>query len=116
MTAGAPAGGTSTRVAQLGWPPAPKELSFVPAHTQNPTTPSRTSSGEKRARSGALKTAVVEKEAPGYTQELLSVSSEMPYSVFPNRFGGMLFCPQHEMIHAGQIGMLRRALGRAPIR
>jgi hypothetical protein len=60
--------------------------------------------------------AQVEKEAPGYTQEMLAAAIEMPYSVFPNKFGGMLFCPQHEMIHAGQIGVLRRALGRAPIR
>jgi hypothetical protein len=60
--------------------------------------------------------AQVEKEAPGFTQELLSAPSEMPYSVFPNKFGGMLFSPQHEMIHAGQIGVLRRAFGLAPIR
>lgn len=60
--------------------------------------------------------AQVEKEAPGFTQELLSAASDMPYSVFPNKFGGMLFCPQHEMIHSGQIGVLRRAFGLAPIR
>lgn len=60
--------------------------------------------------------AQVEKEAPEFTQEMLAAPSEMPYSVFPTKFGGMLFCPQHEMIHAGQIGVLRRALGRAPIR
>lgn len=60
--------------------------------------------------------AQVEKESPTFTQEMLSASSEMPYSVFPNRFGGMLFCPQHEMIHAGQIGILRRALGKTPLR
>ena len=60
--------------------------------------------------------AQVEIEAPHFTQELLSAPSEMPYSVFPNKFGGMLFCPQHEMIHAGQIGVLRRAFGLSPIR
>lgn len=60
--------------------------------------------------------AQVEKEAPTFTQELLSASTEMPYSVYPTRFGGMLFCPQHEMIHAGQIGLLRRALDKPPLR
>lgn len=60
--------------------------------------------------------AQVELEAPTFTQEMLSAPSEMPYSVFPNKFGGILFSPQHEMIHAGQIGVLRRAFGLAPIR
>lgn len=60
--------------------------------------------------------AQVEKEAPGFTQELLSAASEMPYSVYPTKFGGMLFCPQHEMLHAGQIGVIRRAFGLSPIR
>lgn len=41
---------------------------------------------------------------------------EMPYAVYPNKLGAVLFCPLHEQIHAGQIGLLRRLLGLAPVR
>lgn len=40
----------------------------------------------------------------------------MPYAVFPIKLGAILFCPLHEQIHAGQIGMIRRSLGLPPIR
>lgn len=41
---------------------------------------------------------------------------EMPYAVYPNKLGAVLFCPLHEQLHAGQIGVLRRALELEPIR
>jgi hypothetical protein len=41
---------------------------------------------------------------------------DMPYAVYPNKLGALLFCPIHESIHAGQIGLLRRMLGHSPIR
>ena len=41
---------------------------------------------------------------------------DMPYAAYPIKLGAILFCPMHEQIHAGQIGMLRRALGLDPIR
>lgn len=41
---------------------------------------------------------------------------DMPYAVYPVKLGAILFCPLHEQIHAGQIGLLRRALGLEPIR
>ncbi|TWT92717.1 DinB family protein [Stieleria varia] len=48
--------------------------------------------------------------------ETLLESEEMPYAVYPNKLGAILFCPLHEQIHAGQIGLIRRALGLAPVR
>lgn len=42
--------------------------------------------------------------------------TEMPYAVFANKLGAILFCPLHEQLHCGQIGTLRRALGLNPIR
>ena len=39
-----------------------------------------------------------------------------PYSGFPTKYGSLLFCANHEMLHAGQIGMLRRLMGKDPIR
>ena len=39
-----------------------------------------------------------------------------PYAAYPTKLGCLLFCAHHEMLHAGQIGLLRRLLGKAPIR
>lgn len=41
---------------------------------------------------------------------------DMPYAVYPIKLGAILFCPIHEQLHSGQIGVLRRALGLEPIR
>ena len=41
---------------------------------------------------------------------------DMPYAAFPIKLGAILFCPLHEHIHAGQIGMIRRAMGMPSIR
>jgi hypothetical protein len=41
---------------------------------------------------------------------------DLPYAGYPNKLGTLLFCPLHEHIHAGQIGMTRRGLGLDPIR
>ena len=39
-----------------------------------------------------------------------------PWTAWPIRLGAVLFCPLHEHVHAGQIGLIRRALGLDPIR
>lgn len=41
---------------------------------------------------------------------------DMPYAAYPIKLGAILFCPMHEQIHAGQIGLVRRALGLDPVR
>ncbi len=55
-------------------------------------------------------------EMAGYSEATLSEAIDMPYAVYPTRLGALLFCPHHEMIHAGQIGLLRRLLGKEPVR
>ena len=55
-------------------------------------------------------------ELPGYDESTLSEPVDMPYAAYATKLGGLLFCSHHEMIHAGQIGLLRRLLGKAPIR
>ena len=52
----------------------------------------------------------------GLSPETLLQPSDMPYVAYPNNLGALLFCPLHESIHAGQIGLLRRLHGLAPIR
>ena len=41
---------------------------------------------------------------------------EMPFAGFPTKYGSLLFAAHHEMLHCGQIGVIRRLLGKAPIR
>jgi hypothetical protein len=55
-------------------------------------------------------------EAPAFTADQLSEPVEMPYAVEATKFGSLLFCSHHEMLHAGQIGLIRRLLGKAPVR
>jgi hypothetical protein len=52
---------------------------------------------------------------PGYTSQLLEEPLTAPYAVYPNKLGSLLFCSAHEMLHAGQIGLIRRQLGKPPL-
>ena len=53
---------------------------------------------------------------PSFSAEQLLEPTEMPYAVHPIKLGALLFCPMHESIHAGQIGILRRLHGLPPVR
>lgn len=55
-------------------------------------------------------------ELPTFTPEQLAESVDMPYAAYPNKLGCLLFCSHHEMLHAGQIGVIRRLLGKEPVR
>jgi hypothetical protein len=55
-------------------------------------------------------------EAVTFTAEQLNEPTEMPYAGPATKLGAMMFCPLHEGIHQGQIGILRRMLGKPPLR
>jgi hypothetical protein len=55
-------------------------------------------------------------ELASCTDEQLDAPTEAPFTAFPTKLGGLLFCAAHEMLHAGQLGILRRALGKLPLR
>lgn len=55
-------------------------------------------------------------ELPHYTEQQLDEPVEEPYALFATKLGGLFFCTAHEMMHAGQIGLLRRLLGKDTIR
>ncbi len=55
-------------------------------------------------------------ELPQFDEQQLDEPLEEPFAAFPTKLGGLLFCSHHEMLHAGQIGLLRRLLGKTPIR
>lgn len=56
------------------------------------------------------------RELPTFSESQLAETVEMPYAALPTKLGALLFCSHHEMLHAGQIGVLRRLLNREPIR
>lgn len=57
------------------------------------------------------------KELPSVDEALLADPVDMPYvEGYPNKLGALLFSSHHEMLHAGQIGLIRRLLGKAPVR
>ncbi len=41
---------------------------------------------------------------------------DQPWAIWPIKLGAVMFCPLHEHIHAGQIGVIRRGLGLEPVR
>lgn len=46
----------------------------------------------------------------------LDVPVEQPHPVFKTKFGAVDYASHHEFLHIGQIGMLRRLMGKAAIR
>ncbi|NQU20175.1 MAG: DinB family protein [Candidatus Nealsonbacteria bacterium] len=50
------------------------------------------------------------------SDSVLDEPTDPPHPMFSTKFGALAFCPQHEMLHAGQIGLLRRLLGCEPLR
>jgi len=55
-------------------------------------------------------------ELAEYDVSLLGEEVDKPYAAYNNKIGSLLFCSHHEMLHAGQIGLLRRMLGKSPLR
>ena len=54
-------------------------------------------------------------EIGDFTAEQLSEPLPMPTAAYESKLGSLLFCATHEMLHAGQIGLLRRLLGKEPM-
>lgn len=55
-------------------------------------------------------------EVADFSDEGLDEPVGPPHAAFATRYGALLFAGDHEMIHAGQIGMLRRLMGLEPLR
>jgi hypothetical protein len=54
-------------------------------------------------------------EVPRLTEEELDEPPLKPHPLFTTKLGSLVWCGQHEMLHAGQIGLLRRQLGHSPL-
>jgi len=55
------------------------------------------------------------RELVGLAEEVLDTPPLKPHPLFDTKLGALLWCAQHEMLHAGQIGLLRRLLGHPPL-
>ena len=54
-------------------------------------------------------------ELPAYPDADLDLPPLKPHALFATRIAGLRYAPLHEMIHCGQVAMIRRLLGHAPI-
>lgn len=55
-------------------------------------------------------------ELPSFAGTGLDDPIDPPHFAYPTRIGALLFSSHHELLHAGQIGLLRRLFGKEPIR
>jgi hypothetical protein len=55
-------------------------------------------------------------ELAGRTDAQLDVPVEQPHPVFKTKLGAVEWSSQHELVHAGQIALLRRLMGKPPLR
>ena len=55
------------------------------------------------------------KSSPGYPDADLDLPPLKPHKYFKTRIAGLRYAPLHEMIHCGQIAIIRRMLGQKPI-
>lgn len=53
-------------------------------------------------------------ECASLTEADLAAASMKPHRLFDTKLDSLLWCARHEMVHGGQIGLLRRLLGRKP--
>jgi hypothetical protein len=53
---------------------------------------------------------------PTLTADTLAEPVDPGHPIFKTKLSTLSFTPQHEMIHAGQIALLRRLMGKAPLR
>jgi hypothetical protein len=55
-------------------------------------------------------------EAASFDGDPLDEVEEPPHAGYATRYGSLLFAAHHEMLHAGQIGLIRRLMGKPPLR
>lgn len=103
---------------------SPADLELIPGKfrkrygrgsTPSADTGSQPTADELYARLGQVD-ALARQAIAAVEPQVLLEPIDPPYAVYPVKLGGILFCPLHEQLHAGQIGLLRRALGCEPLR
>jgi hypothetical protein len=59
--------------------------------------------------------ARVMSELPSYPDADLDLAPVKPHPLFTTRLAGLRYAPLHEMIHCGQLALIRRMLGHKPV-
>ena len=54
-------------------------------------------------------------EVPRHGDADLQGATDKPHPLFTTKEGALFWCARHEMLHAGQIGLLKRLLGQRPL-
>jgi uncharacterized damage-inducible protein DinB len=88
---------------------------FIKGSTPDADPANNPTPAEIRATLDRVHTLVLS-ELSGYSDEQLDAPVPEPYAVYGTKLGALFFCAAHEMMHAGQIGLLRRLLGKTPVR
>lgn len=58
----------------------------------------------------------VHEQLPAMDESILDDPSQPLHPAFSDKAGALRWCAAHELVHAGQIALLRRLLGHAPLR
>jgi hypothetical protein len=87
---------------------------FGPNSIPNPVAANQPTPEEIRATLERVHEQVLQ-ELPGLTDSELDQPVPHPHPYAKTKLLALLWCTHHEMLHAGQIGLLRRLLGHPPI-
>lgn len=82
--------------------------------TPDPNPASNPSPEETLAVFHRVHTQALTELAP-LTDAQLDETILKPHRLFTQKYHALLWCANHEFLHAGQIGLLRRLLGREPL-
>ncbi len=102
----------------------PDDLTLIPGRLRKPfgrggtppTDPAKSPTADELFDKLATVYELAIAEIRGTDPAVFLEPVEMPYAVHECKLGALLFCPIHEQLHGGQIGLLRRGLGLDPIR
>jgi hypothetical protein len=56
------------------------------------------------------------REVAEFSDEVLAENVDPPHPMFRTKLEAIQWCPQHEMLHVGQIALLRRLFGQSALR
>jgi hypothetical protein len=88
---------------------------FKLGSTPDPDPQNNPSLAEIRQVFDAVEQQVVTELATREDEDL-DVPVEQPHPVFKTKLEAVEYAPQHELVHAGQIALLRRMMGKPPLR
>ena len=60
--------------------------------------------------------ARIQDEIAAFPEDRLDEPPERPHPFFDTKYGALAWCARHEMMHAGQIALIRRLWGLPPFR